>query len=57
MNQRIQPQEQIQPLTVQAMWVQAAISALMAIGMICYFVAEVLKVGSGVFKEAFKKES
>lgn len=47
--------QEIQPLEVQALWVTQAISVLMAIGMICYFVAEVLKAGTGVFKEAFKK--
>ena len=40
---------------VQAMWVQTAISVLMALGMIAYFIAEVLKVGSEVFKEALKR--
>ena len=49
---QVQPQEQIQAYTVQAMWVQTAVTVLMAIGMICYFAAEVLKVGTGVFKEA-----
>lgn len=54
MSQQIQPQE-IQPLQVQALWVTQAISVLVGIGMICFFVAEVLKAGTGVFKEALKK--
>lgn len=40
---------------VEAMWVSQAISVLVGIGMVCYFLAEVLKAGSGVFKEALKK--
>jgi len=48
-------EEQIEALTTQAMWVQTAISVLMAIGMIAYFVAEVLKVGSDVFKKVVEK--
>ena len=47
--------QEIQPLQVQALWVSQAISVLVGIGMICFFVAEVLKAGTGVFKEALKK--
>jgi len=52
--QQVQPQT-VQPMTVQALWVAQAITVLGGIAMFCYFAAEVLKVGSGVFKEAFKK--
>lgn len=48
-------QEQIEALTTQAMWVQTAITVLMAIGMIAYFVAEILKVGTDVFKKVLEK--
>lgn len=62
MNQQVQPvpYEQMpaylaQSQMVEAMWVSQAISVLVGIGMVCYFLAEVLKAGSGVFKEALKK--
>ena len=55
MTQQIQSQEQIQPLTVQALWVSQAISILMAVGMICYFAADVLKVGTEVLGKGLKK--
>jgi len=42
---------QIEPLWVQAMWIQGIIGALIAIGMIAYFVASLLEAGSEVFKE------
>jgi len=50
-NQQPIPYEQMpaylaQAQTVEALWVSQAISVLMAIGMIAYFVAEVLRVGS-----------
>lgn len=51
MNQQIQPQEQIQAYTVQAMWVSQAISVLMVIGMICFGLAEVIKSATGVVKK------
>lgn len=35
--------QEIQPYQVQAMWVPQAITALAAIGMICYLVAGMLK--------------
>ena len=47
--------QQIQPYVVQALWIQQAITVLMAIGMIAYFVAEVLKVGTEVVGKALKK--
>lgn len=45
----------VQPLEVQALWVSQAITVLMSIGMIAYFAAEVLKVGTGVLGKAIKK--
>ncbi|GAI80479.1 unnamed protein product, partial [marine sediment metagenome] len=45
----------VQPYQVQALWVTQAIGILMAIGMICYVIADVLKAGTGVFKEGLKK--
>ena len=48
------PQEQNQANMVQALWVTTAINVIMAIGMIAYLVAEVLKVGAGAFKELKK---
>lgn len=55
MTQQIQPQEQIQSLTVQALWVSQAIGILMAVGMICYFAAEVLKMGTDVLGKTLKR--
>lgn len=54
MNQLIVPQEQVQPLMVQALWVSQAISILTTIAMLAYFGAEILKVGVGAFKEIKK---
>lgn len=55
MNQENQTQEQIQALTVQALWVSQAISILMAVGMIAFFLAEVLRGGAEVFGKVVKK--
>ena len=51
MNQQTQTQEQIQAYAVQALWVQQAIGVLLAIGMICYLIADVLKAATGVIKK------
>ncbi|MBA7698619.1 hypothetical protein ES703_107298 [subsurface metagenome] len=51
MNQQIQPQETVQPLMVQALWVSQAIGILVAIGMVCYLLADVLKAGTQVIKK------
>ena len=51
MNQQLQPQEQIQAYTVQALWVSQAIGILMAIGMIAYLTADVLKAATRVVKK------
>lgn len=51
MSQETQPQQQIQAYAVQALWVQTAVTVLMAIGMICYFLAEGLKAVTGVMKK------
>ncbi len=51
MNQQTQLQEQIQANMVQALWIQGAISVLITIGVICYFVADVIKAAMKV-KEA-----
>ena len=55
MNQQIRPQETVQPLMVQALWVSQAIGVLMSIGMIAYLVAEGLKVGTEVLGKVIKK--
>ncbi len=39
----VNPSQQVQPYQVQAQWVSQAITALAAIGMICYLVAGMLK--------------
>jgi len=41
----------VQPLEVQALWVQQAIGILMAVGMIAYVIADVLKAGTAVIKK------
>ncbi|NVM21745.1 MAG: hypothetical protein HWN68_08195 [Desulfobacterales bacterium] len=43
----VYPPQQIQPYQVQAMWVSQAITVLAAIGMFCFFAAEVLKALTG----------
>lgn len=43
--------QEIQPLEVQALWVSQAIGVLMAIGMVCYLIADVLKAGTKVIKK------
>ena len=43
--------QEIQPLTVQALWISQAISVLMVIGVICFGLAEVLKSAVGVVKK------
>lgn len=51
MNQQIQPQEQIQAYAVQALWLQTAISIVMAIGIICLGIGEVMKAATEVMKK------
>ena len=62
MTQQIQPQEtpipyeqlqpqQVAPAAVQAMWVSQAIGILMAIGMVAYLLADVLKAATGVIRK------
>ena len=42
--------QQVQPLAVQAQWVQGAITTLMAIAFIAYSLAQILGVARGIFK-------
>lgn len=41
----------VQPLEVQALWISQAIGILVAIGMVCYLLADVLKAATGVAKK------
>lgn len=48
--------EQIRNLQVEALWVQGVIAGLTALGMVAYFLAEVVKLGSDVYKKVFEGE-
>lgn len=45
----------VQPLAVQALWVQQAIGVCVTIGLIAYLVADVLKAGTGILGKVKKK--
>ena len=44
MNQQVVPQEQVQPLTVQAQWISAVASVIMVVWMGAFVVQQVIKV-------------
>ena len=48
--------ERVHEFQVQAAWVQEVIAGLTALGMFAYFIAEVIRVGSTIYKEIVRGE-
>ena len=48
--------ERAHEFQIQAAWVQQVIAGLTALGMFAYFAAEVIRLGSTLYKEVVRRE-